>query len=69
MVQQLIESRKNAILVFAQGPYRAPDSRGGKMEDEGGLRRFVEEILQLLKTEKKKIGNLRISLLRVCKSY
>jgi hypothetical protein len=59
MVEQFVASRKNAILVFAQGPYRAPDSRGGKMEDEGGLRRFVEEILQILKT-KKKIANDKI---------
>ena len=51
MVQQLVASRKNAILVLAQGPYRASDSNGGKMEDEGGLKRFVEEILQILKTE------------------
>jgi hypothetical protein len=53
LVQQLLASRKNAILVLAQGPYLAPDSHGGKMEDEGGLRRFVEGILQILKTEGK----------------
>jgi beta-lactamase class A len=51
MVQQLIASKKNVILVFAQGPYRASDSGGGKMEDNGGLKRFVEEILQNLKVE------------------
>ncbi len=65
LVQQLVESRKSAILVLAQGPYRAPDSHGGKMEDKGGLRRFVEEILQTLKAEKKidtdKIGRLILS--------
>ncbi|MGH7598121.1 MAG: hypothetical protein ACREOI_17350 [bacterium] len=65
LVQQLAASRQNAILVLAQGPYRAPDSRGGKMEDEGGLRRFTEEILQILKTEKKiandKIGRVILS--------
>jgi hypothetical protein len=65
LVEQLLASRKNAILVLAQGPHRAPDSRGGKMEDEGGLRRFVEEILQTLKTEKKiasnKIGRVILS--------
>ena len=53
MVQQLIGSNKNAILVFAQGPYRASDSGGGKMEDEGGLKRFVEEILGNLASEQK----------------
>jgi beta-lactamase class A len=51
MVQQLIASRKNAILVFAQGPYRASDSGGGRMEDRGGLKRFVKETMQILKKE------------------
>jgi hypothetical protein len=51
MVQQLVASKKNAILVFAQGPYRASDSGGGKMEDEGGFKRMVVEILQILKAE------------------
>ena len=55
LVEQLIASRKNAILVLAQGPFRAPDSRGGKMEDDDGLRRLVEEILQTLKMEKKNL--------------
>ncbi|MDZ7292995.1 MAG: class A beta-lactamase-related serine hydrolase [candidate division KSB1 bacterium] len=65
LVQQLLASRRNAILVLAQGPYRAPDSHGGKMEDPGGLRRFVEEILQMLKAENKtaseKIGRVILS--------
>ena len=65
MVQQLVASKKNAILVFAQGPYRASDSDGGKMEDEDGLLKFVEEILQILKAENRientKIGNIIIS--------
>ncbi|MCU0643965.1 MAG: class A beta-lactamase-related serine hydrolase [bacterium] len=53
MVQQLMASNKNAILVFAQGPYRASDSGGGKMEDEGGMKQFVEEILTILASERK----------------
>ncbi|NOZ60599.1 MAG: hypothetical protein GXO74_02855, partial [Calditrichaeota bacterium] len=53
MAQQLIASKKNTILVLAQGPYRALDSGGGKMEDENGLKNFVEEILQLLVSEKR----------------
>ncbi len=53
MVQQLIDSKKNAILVFAQGPYRAADSHGGKMERDGGFKKFVEEILQRLVEEKR----------------
>ncbi len=65
LVEQLFASRKNAILVLAQGPFRAPDSHGGKMEEDNGLRRFVEEILQILTTENKisaaKIGRLILS--------
>lgn len=65
LVQQLVESRKNAILVLVQGPYRAPDSHGGKMEAVGGFRRLVEEILTVLKAEKKidseNIGRIIIS--------
>jgi beta-lactamase class A len=53
MPQQLIASRKNAILVLAQGPYRAADSGGGKMEDEGGFRRLVDEVVQVLNQEGK----------------
>lgn len=65
LVEQLLASRRNAILIFAQGPFRAPDSRGGKMEDDNGLRFFVEEILQNLKTAEKtgstKIGRVILS--------
>ena len=53
MAQQLIASRKNAILVLAQGPYRANDSGGGKMEDDGGFQRLVQEVVDLLHKEKK----------------
>ncbi len=51
MVQQLVASQKNAILIFAQGPYRASDSSAGKMENEGGLKQLIDEILQILKAE------------------
>lgn len=53
MAQQLIRSGKNAVLVLVQGPYRAPDSAAGKMEEEGGFRRLLEEVVQLLVEEKK----------------
>lgn len=65
LVEQLLASRRNALLVLAQGPFRAPDSRGGKMEEENGLRFFVEEILQNLKAAQKingtKIGRVILS--------
>ncbi len=65
MVQQLVASKRNAILIFAQGPYRASDSCGGKMEDDGGLKRFLEEILAILKAENRiqhaRLGTVIIS--------
>lgn len=51
MVQQLVASNKNVILVLAQGPYRSPDSHGGKIEDTDGLKHFIEEIIHILKQE------------------
>lgn len=52
MPQILVEQRVNAILALPQGPYRAPDSFGGKMEDPGGLRHLVEDILATMAQEK-----------------
>jgi beta-lactamase class A len=49
--QQLVASHKNALLVLAQGPWHAQDSGGGKMEDEGGFKRMVEEIIAAMQSE------------------
>jgi len=46
--QQLRASRKNALLVLAQGPKDAPDSFGGNIEEPGGLQKFVDAVLQRL---------------------
>lgn len=46
--QQLFESGKNAILVVPEGPRNAPDSFAGKLEDAGGLKRFVSDIVDFL---------------------
>jgi beta-lactamase class A len=51
MPQALIAAKINALLVLPQGPYRARDSFGGKMEDEGGLKRLAEDVLQTMKDE------------------
>ncbi len=51
MPQALIAGKVNALLVLPQGPYRARDSFGGKMEDEGGLRRLAEDVLETMKQE------------------
>lgn len=49
--QQFVESGKNAILVVPQGPYDAPDSSGGKLEDENGFKRFMAEVMATLRKE------------------
>lgn len=56
LIEQLIESRRNAILIVPQGPKDAPDSFGGKLEDEGGFSRFMTEVMQTLK-EKSRLKN------------
>ncbi|MBK7258403.1 MAG: serine hydrolase [Ignavibacteriae bacterium] len=49
--QALGDEKINAILVLPQGPYRARDSFCGKMEDQGGLRRMVEDVLRTMQRE------------------
>src|SRR5262249_18067174 len=66
-IEQLVESRRNAILIVPQGPKDAPDSFDGKLEDEAGFSRFMSEVIQTLKQKsalKKKdaaIGQLILS--------
>ncbi len=52
MVQAMTAHRTNALLVLPQGPYRARDSFGGKMEDPNGLRDLVQDVLQTMQREK-----------------
>jgi hypothetical protein len=49
LIEQLIESGRNAVLVVPQGPQNAPDSFGGKLEDVQGFKRFMSEVLQTLR--------------------
>jgi hypothetical protein len=49
LVEQFSQSGKNAILVMPQGPRNAPDSFGGKLEDDGGFRNFIEELTGVLR--------------------
>ncbi len=51
MPQAMISTRTNALLVLPQGPYWARDSFGGKMEDDGGFRRMVDDVLETMKKE------------------
>ena len=51
MPQAMIAEKTNALLVLPQGPYRARDSFGGKMEDTGGFKRMVDDVLATLVKE------------------
>jgi hypothetical protein len=63
--QQLYESGKNVILVVPEGPRNAPDSFAGKLEDAGGLKRFVTDIVDFLfkesRVKTRTIGRLILS--------
>ena len=48
LIDQLLASRRNAVLVVPQGPCDAPDSFGGKLEDPGGFARFINEVSERL---------------------
>jgi len=49
LIEQLMESGRNAVLVVPQGPCDAPDSFGGKLEDADGFKRFMAEVMQTLR--------------------
>ena len=49
LAEQLVASGKNAVLVVPEGPHNAPDSFGGKLEDAGGFKRFLDEVVATLK--------------------
>jgi hypothetical protein len=49
LIEQLMESGRNAVLVVPQGPFKAPDSFGGKLEDTDGFKRFMAEVVETLR--------------------
>ena len=51
LVPQFADSKRNAILVVPQGPYDAPDSFDGKMDDTNGFKRFMEDVRATLQTD------------------
>jgi hypothetical protein len=48
LIEQLVASGRNAVLLVPEGPQDAPDSAGGKLEDPDGFRRFIDEALTTL---------------------
>jgi hypothetical protein len=67
LIEQLIASGRNAVLVVPQGPRNASDSGGGKLEESGGFARLIQEVRQKLaesgavKKKDFKIGRVIIS--------
>ncbi|HTV39344.1 MAG TPA: D-alanyl-D-alanine carboxypeptidase/D-alanyl-D-alanine-endopeptidase [Candidatus Sulfotelmatobacter sp.] len=50
LIDQLAASGKNVILVVPQGPFNAPDSSGGKLEDTNGFARFMGDVVAAVKS-------------------
>jgi hypothetical protein len=66
LIEQLVESRKNAVLVVPQGPYDASDSFGGKLEDPDGFKRFMGDVQDVLRRQARfsqdfKVGRIILS--------
>ena len=49
LIEQFVESGRNAVLVVPQGPFNASDSFGGKLEDPDGFKRFTDEVTATLR--------------------
>jgi len=49
LIEQLVESGRNAVLIVPQGPRDAADSFGGKLEDPDGFKRFMDEVVKTLR--------------------
>jgi hypothetical protein len=49
LIDQLIDSGRNAVLVVPQGPRDASDSFGGKLEDPDGFKRFINDVAETLR--------------------
>ena len=52
LAKQFAASKVNAVLVLAETTKDAPDSYGGKLEQEGVFKNLVNDVLTKLKTEK-----------------
>ena len=65
LIEQFVESGKNAILVVPEGPKDAPDSYGGKLEDKDGFKKFVHDVVSFLvrngKLSSSSVGDIILS--------
>ncbi|GAC1485293.1 MAG: hypothetical protein NVS1B13_11690 [Flavisolibacter sp.] len=55
--KQFIASESNAILVLAETAKNAPDSYGGKLENQGLFKNLVQDVIQELETRNKIASN------------
>jgi hypothetical protein len=53
LIDQFTEAKKNAIFVFPEGPKNSPDSFGGRVEENNGLKNLLSDVLKYLKENKK----------------
>ena len=51
LTKQFIASNRNAVLVMAETARNAPDSYGGKLENDGVFKDLVDDVLQGLKNK------------------
>jgi len=62
LVEQFTAAQKNAIFVFPEGPKNAPDSYGGKLEQNDGLKNLLSDVTAFLVKQKeiksRKIGKI-----------
>jgi len=52
LTRQFIASRQNAVLILAETARNAPDSYGGKLENQGMFKTLVGDVLNALKTKR-----------------
>ena len=64
LIEQLMESGRNAVLVVPQGPRKASDSFGGKLEDPEGFKRFMGDVVETLR-QKSNLANKNLSIGRI----
>jgi hypothetical protein len=52
LTRQFIASHQNAVLILAETARNAPDSYGGKLENQGVFKALVSDVLSVLKTRR-----------------
>ncbi|WP_448699554.1 hypothetical protein ACFGVR_21200 [Mucilaginibacter sp. AW1-3] len=52
LTRQFIASHQNAVLILAETARNAPDSYGGKLENQGVFKALVNDVLNALKTRR-----------------